>query len=169
MENGRLQAISSCAPLPEATNGASSELRIWRDSMTPPRPAGVPWLTPYLTVRDARAALSFYQAAFGFAVRDSVEDDGALMHVEMTYHDQLIVMFAPEGAFGSTARTPKSAQTVAPQSFYLYVDQVDAVYARAIEAGAKSLSEPQDQFWGDRFAQVEDLDGYRWALARHLS
>ena len=137
--------------------------------MTAPRPAGVPWLTPYLTVRDARASMNFYRAALGFAVRDSVEDDGALMHVEMTYHDQLIVMFAPEGAFGSTARTPKSAETVAPQSFYLYVDDVDAVYARALEAGAKSLSEPQDQFWGDRFAQVEDLDGYRWALARHLS
>lgn len=137
--------------------------------MTAPRPAGVPWLTPYLTVRDARTSMNFYRAALGFAVRDSVEDDGAIMHVEMTYHDQLIVMFAPEGAFGSTARTPKSAQAVAPQSFYLYVDDVDAVYARALEAGAKSLSEPQDQFWGDRFAQVEDLDGYRWALARHLS
>ncbi|TDG08763.1 VOC family protein [Paraburkholderia guartelaensis] len=137
--------------------------------MTAPRPAGVPWLTPYLTVRDARASMDFYRAALGFAVRDSVEDDGAIMHVEMTYHDQLIVMFAPEGAFGSTARTPKSAEAVAPQSFYLYVDDVDAVYARALEAGAKSLSEPQDQFWGDRFAQIEDLDGYRWALARHLS
>ncbi|MBN3811522.1 VOC family protein [Paraburkholderia sp. Ac-20347] len=137
--------------------------------MTPPRPAGVPWLTPYLTVRDARAAIAFFEAAFGFAVRDSVEDDGAVMHVEMTYHDQLIVMFAPEGAFGSTAHTPKSSNTIAPQSFYLYVDDVDTVYARALAAGAKSLSEPQDQFWGDRFAQVEDLDGYRWALARHLS
>ncbi|HEV3430621.1 MAG TPA: VOC family protein [Paraburkholderia sp.] len=137
--------------------------------MTPPRPAGVPWLTPYLTVRDARAAIAFFEAAFGFAVRDSMEDDGAVMHVEMTYHDQLIVMFAPEGAFGSTARTPKSSDAIAPQSFYLYVDDVDAVYARALAAGAKSLSEPQDQFWGDRFAQVEDLDGYRWALARHLS
>ena len=137
--------------------------------MTAPRPAGVPWLTPYLTVRDARASMDFYRAALGFAVRDSVEDDGAIMHVEMTYHDQLIVMFAPEGAFGSTARTPKSSDAIAPQSFYLYVDNVDAVYARALDAGAKSLSEPQDQFWGDRFAQVEDLDGYRWALARHLS
>ncbi|MFC5429629.1 MAG: VOC family protein [Paraburkholderia sp.] len=132
------------------------------------RPAGVPWLTPYLTVRDARAAMVFFESAFGFVVRDCVEDDGAVMHVEMTYHDQLIVMFAPEGAFGSTAHTPKSAGAIAPQSFYLYVDDVDAVYARALEAGAKSLSEPQNQFWGDRFAQVEDLDGYRWALARHL-
>jgi uncharacterized glyoxalase superfamily protein PhnB len=126
-------------------------------------------LTPYLTVRDARAATDFFEAAFGFRVRDSVHDDGAMMHVEMTWQDQLIVMFAPEGAFGSTAKTPMSAGTIAPQSFYLYVDDVDAVYARALAAGAKSLSEPQDQFWGDRFAQIEDLDGYRWALARHLS
>ncbi|ACC71772.1 glyoxalase/bleomycin resistance/extradiol dioxygenase family protein [Paraburkholderia phymatum] len=137
--------------------------------MTAPRPAGVPWLTPYLTVRDARTSIAFFEAAFGFRIRDSVHDDGVVMHVEMTYRDQLIVMFAPEGAFGSTAQTPKSAATTAPQSFYLYVDNVDTVYARAIAAGARSLSEPQDQFWGDRFAQIEDLDGYRWALACHLS
>ena len=137
--------------------------------MTAPRPAGVPWLTPYLTVRDARVTIAFFEAAFGFAVRDSVNDDGVVMHVEMTYQGQLIVMFAPEGGFGSTAKTPKSAGAIAPQSFYLYVDDVDAVYARALAAGAKSLSAPEDQFWGDRFAQIEDPDGYRWALARHLS
>jgi uncharacterized glyoxalase superfamily protein PhnB len=139
------------------------------DLMTAPRPAGVPWLTPYLTVRDARAAIAFFEAAFGFELRDSVQDHGAIMHAEMTYQGQLIVMFAPEGAFGSMALTPRSAGAIAPQSFYLYVDDVDTVHARALAAGAKSLSEPQDQFWGDRFAQVEDLDGYRWALARHLS
>jgi uncharacterized glyoxalase superfamily protein PhnB len=143
--------------------------KVQESSMTSPRPAGVPWLTPYLTVRDARMAIAFYEAALGFRVRDSVHDDGALMHVEMTYQDQLIVMFAPEGAFGSKAKTPKSASAIAPQSFYLYVDDVDAVFTRAIAAGAKSLSEPQDQFWGDRFAQIEDPDGYRWALARRLS
>ncbi|MEQ5840923.1 VOC family protein [Paraburkholderia acidicola] len=137
--------------------------------MTVPRPAGVPWLTPYMTVRDARSAIAFYEAAFGFALRDSVQDEGVIMHVEMTWQDQLIVMFAPEGAFGSTAKTPKSAGAIAPQSFYLYVDDVDTVYTRALAAGAKSLSEPQDQFWGDRFAQIEDLDGYRWALARRIS
>ncbi|CAM2194413.1 VOC family protein [Paraburkholderia sp. A1RI_3L] len=137
--------------------------------MDAPRPAGVPWLTPYLTVRDAHATIAFFETAFGFRVRDCVQDDGAIMHVEMTYQQQLIVMFAPEGAFGSAAKTPRSAGAIAPQSFYLYVDDVDGTYARALAAGAKSLSEPQDQFWGDRFAQIEDLDGYRWALARHLS
>ncbi|TKC90985.1 VOC family protein [Trinickia terrae] len=137
--------------------------------MTATRPANVSWLTPYLTVRDALTSISFFEAAFGFELRDSVQDEGVVMHAEMTYQGQLIVMFAPEGAFGSTAKTPKNAGAIAPQSFYLYVQNVDEVHARAIAAGAKSLSEPQDQFWGDRFAQVEDLDGYRWALARRVS
>ncbi|VBT11496.1 VOC family protein [Burkholderia pseudomallei] len=136
--------------------------------MTDPRPADVPWLTPYLTVRSAQASIQFFSDAFGFEKRDLTDEDGAIMHVEMSYRGQLIVMFAPEGAFGSTARTPRSADAIAPQSFYLYVDDVDATYRRALDAGAKSLSAPQDQFWGDRFAQIEDLDGYRWALARRI-
>src|SRR5689334_3887392 len=137
--------------------------------MTDPRPADVPWLTPYLAVRNARTTIDFFKAAFGFELRDMLDEDGAIMHVEMVYRGQLIVMFAPEGAFGSTARTPKSAGATAPQSFYLYVDDVDATWQRALDAGAKSLTAPQNQFWGDRFAQIEDLDGYRWALARRLA
>lgn len=133
--------------------------------MTDPRPADVPWLTP---LRSAQASIQFFSDAFGFEKRDLIDEDGAIMHVEMSYRGQLIVMFAPEGAFGSTARTPRSADAIAPQSFYLYVDDVDATYRRALDAGAKSLSAPQDQFWGDRFAQIEDLDGYRWALARRI-
>jgi len=119
-------------------------------------------------VRDARLSIAFYEKALGFAVRDSVNDDGTVIHVEMTYRGQLIVMFAPEGAYGSQARTPKSAGQMAPQSFYLYVDDVDATFQQALAVGAKPLIEPQDQFWGDRFAQIEDPDGYRWAIARHL-
>ncbi|KVD71175.1 glyoxalase [Burkholderia sp. ABCPW 14] len=137
--------------------------------MTDPRPADVPWLTPYLTVRSAQASIQFFSDAFGFEKRDLIDEDGAIMHVEMSYRGQLIVMFAPEGAFGSTARTPKNSGATAPQSFYLYVDDVDATYGRALDAGAKSLTAPQDQFWGDRFAQIEDLDGYRWALARRIA
>ncbi|WDD96328.1 VOC family protein [Burkholderia sp. FERM BP-3421] len=136
--------------------------------MTDPRPAGVPWLTPYLTVRSAQAALAFYHAAFGFDTRELIDEDGAIMHAEMSYRGQQVLMFAPEGAFGTTARSPRSAGAPAPQSFYLYVDDVDAVYQRALDAGATGVSAPQDQFWGDRFAQIEDPDGYRWALARHL-
>ncbi|MEX3526571.1 MAG: VOC family protein [Burkholderia sp.] len=136
--------------------------------MTDPRPANVPWLTPYMAVRNAQASIRFYGDAFGFETRELIDEDGAIMHVEMTYHGQLILMFAPEGAFGSTARTPRSADSMAPQSFYLYVDDVDAVHQRALAAGGKSLTAPCDQFWGDRFAQVEGPDGYRWALVRRI-
>ncbi|WP_374621791.1 VOC family protein [Pandoraea sp.] len=133
--------------------------------MPDPRPSHVPWLTPYLTVRDASAAATFYAQAFGFTVHDMVNDDGAVMHVEMFYHGQLIVMFAPEGAFGTTARTPRTSGVEAPQSFYVYVEDVDALYARATGAGAKGLMAPIDQFWGDRLCQLEDPDGYRWGFA----
>ncbi len=71
--------------------------------MTDPRSADVPWLTPYLIVRDARVSIGFYEKARGFVVRDSVNDDGSVIHVEMTYRGQLILMFAPEGAYGSQA------------------------------------------------------------------
>ncbi|KAF1056323.1 MAG: hypothetical protein GAK41_00034 [Burkholderia gladioli] len=73
--------------------------------MTDPRPANVPWLTPYLTVRNAQASIAFYDSAFGFEKRELTDEDGAIMHAEMRYHGQLIVMFAPDGAFGSTARS----------------------------------------------------------------
>ncbi|WP_166444147.1 VOC family protein [Pararobbsia silviterrae] len=130
------------------------------------KPPATPWLTPYLCVIDAAASQAFYAHAFGFVARETVADDGVALHVEMTYQGELVVMFAPEGAFGSTARTPRSAKTEAPHLFYLYVDDVDACHARAIEAGARSLMPPSDQFWGDRFCQIEDLDGYRWGIAR---
>ncbi|VVE44216.1 VOC family protein [Pandoraea anhela] len=137
--------------------------------MSDPRPSHVPWLTPYLTVRDARASASFYEQAFGFTVHDMVDDDGAVMHVEMFYQGQLILMFAPEGAFASTARTPRTSGVEAPQSFYVYTEDVDALYARATTAGAKGLMPPSDQFWGDRFCQLEDPDGYRWGFARPVA
>lgn len=136
--------------------------------MTDPRPAHAPWLTPYLTVRDARACTAFYRDAFGFAVRDQIDDDGIVMHVEMTYHGDLIVMFAPEGAFGTTAKAPRSSGVEASQSFYVYCDDVDELYARAVAAGATGIMPPQDQFWGDRFCQLEDIDGYRWGFAKPL-
>ena len=136
------------------------------NSQADPRPANTPWLTPYLCVRDAKASTAFYETVLGVAVRDAVNEDGATMHVEMTWQGQLILMFAPEGAFGSTALTPRTSNTQAPHLFYLYVDDVDAAHTRALAAGGTSIMAPQDSFWGDRFCQIEDLDGYRWGLAR---
>ena len=58
-----------------------------------------------------------------------------------------------------------TSSTQAPHLFYLYVNAVDGAHARALAAGGTSIMAPQDAFWGDRFCQIEDLDGYRWGLA----
>ena len=76
-------------------------------------------------------------------------------------------MFAPEGAFGSTARTPAAAGFECPQSFHLYCDDVDAVYQSALNQGATSLIPPADVFWGERYAAVRDPDLVREAARRH--
>ncbi|CAJ0797655.1 hypothetical protein LMG18090_03596 [Ralstonia mannitolilytica] len=133
--------------------------------MSFPRPANTPWLVPYLTVRDASAAISFYRNALGFDVQDEVHDHGRPIHVEMIYHGELTLMFAPEGAFGSTAKAPASAGFECPQNFHLYCEDVDAVYQRALNQGATSVMAPHDAFWGERYAAVRDPDGYRWGLA----
>ncbi|CAH0447175.1 VOC family protein [Ralstonia syzygii] len=129
--------------------------------MSFPRPANTPWLVPYLTVRDAAAAIAFYRDAFGFGVQDEVHDHGRPIHVEMTYQGQLILMFAPESVFGSTARAPAAGGFECPQSFHLYCEDVDAVYRRALEHDATSIMPPDNVFWGERYAAVRDPDGYR--------
>jgi len=137
--------------------------------MPDPRPAHVPWLTPYIVVRDPRASADFYQRAFGFTLHRQVEDEGAVTHVEMFHKGQLILMCAPEGAFGSTAKSPKTGGFETPQSFYVYCDDVDALYRQATREGARGVMPPDDQFWGDRFCQLEDLDGYRWGFAKPVA
>lgn len=133
-----------------------------------PRPQRMPWLTPYLTVADADAALAFYERAFGFVPGEKHVEDGRTQHGGMSYRDQVVVMFAPEGAFGGTCKTPAHSKVEPAVSFYVYVDDVDGLHARAVAAGARSVVAPEDMFWGDRYCQLEDPDGHLWGFARHL-
>ena len=137
--------------------------------MSDPRPNNTPWLAPYLMVKSAEAALDFYERAFGFARGNAVNHDGKVQHAEMYYRGQIVVMFAPEGAFGSTAKAPATLGVEASQTFYVYVDDVDSLFARANAADAKALMPPADMFWGDRYCMLQDPDGYRWGFARHLA
>lgn len=136
------------------------------DNMRPPQMA---WLTPYVTVRDAALALDFYERAFGF-LRGNVliGEDGRPMHCELLYEGFVVLMLAPEGAFGSTAVAPATLGQFSPHSFYVYHGDPDQLYERAIAAGAVAVSEPGDMFWGDRVCVLMDPDGYQWAFARHL-
>src|SRR5262245_29657465 len=102
---------------------------------TDARPQRSPWLVPYLTVKDADKALDFYAKAFGFSKREAVPgEDGKTMHAEMTYKDVLI-MFSPEGGYGSQVKSPATLGVPSPVTLYVYCEDVDALCKRAEAAG----------------------------------
>lgn len=140
-------------------------------SKRPARPAGVPWLIPYLTVKDADAALDFYQRAFGFEKRMAIPGpDGRTKHAEVAWKEA-VLMFGPEteGNDACKAKSPATTGIDAPVGLYVYCDDVDALYARATKAGAKSVMPPQDMFWGDRMCTVRDPDGHMWSFATNVA
>jgi PhnB protein len=129
-------------------------------------PEGANWLTPYLTVSNPELSLTFYEKAFGFGRGDTIPGpDGRIMYAEMTWQKKTIVMFAPEGAGGSTHQTPRHSGVESPIGLYVYCADVDALVVRARQAHALVLSEPEDMFWGDRMARLQDPDGYIWSFA----
>jgi uncharacterized glyoxalase superfamily protein PhnB len=123
---------------------------------------------PYLTVRDADAALDFYQRAFGFEKRMAIPGpDGRTKHAEVVWKDA-VIMFSPEQPT-CPGKAPATSGVAPPVGLYLYCDDVDALFARATAAGAKPVSPPQDMFWGDRMCSVLDPDGHSWAFGTNVA
>lgn len=122
-------------------------------------PLGYHTLTPYLTVPDARAEIEFLKRAFGAQTTETLSEDpeGNIRHAELKIGDSMLML--------GQARDQWKAR---PTAFYLYVDDCDTWYKRAIAGGAKSLMEPADQFYGDRNAGVEDSAGNYWWIATHI-
>jgi PhnB protein len=130
------------------------------------KPDNMPWITPYLAVSDPKKALEFYEKAFGFQKRFAMEGkDGQIVHAEMQ-HREGVIMMGPE--MEDYAKSPKALGHRPSIGLYIYVDDVDALYRRAIGAGAKTFREPQDQFYGDRNCTVVDHDGYMWTFGTHV-
>jgi PhnB protein len=118
-----------------------------------------------LAVSDVKAAVAFYQKAFGFAKRGVMNGpDGKPIHAELTLRGTTL-MLGPE----NPARGMRSAKTVgaSPASLYLYVDNVDKTVAKAVGLGATTQGEVMDMFWGDRCGMVVDPDGYGWMVGTH--
>lgn len=123
-----------------------------------PIPDGYHTVTPYMTVPDALRLLEFAKAAFGANVYETITDEsGMIRHAEMQIGDSRVMV--------GQARTGYPANQ---SKLYLYVPDTDEVYRRAIDAGARSLMEPADQFYGDRNAGVEDPQGNQWWIATHV-
>jgi PhnB protein len=132
---------------------------------TNPIPKGYHTITPSLTCRDAAKAIDFYKKAFGAQeLMRMPSPDGKIGHAEIKIGDSVVFIsdeFPGRTAAPSPTATPSS-------SLFLYVEDVDAVYNRAVSAGAKSTMPLQDMFWGDRFGNVVDPFGHQWGLATHI-
>lgn len=122
-------------------------------------------LTPGLAIRGAAAAISFYVKAFGAKELSRMPGpDGKLMHAELKIGDRILMLGDESPEMGSPSPQTLGGSAVALMH---YVKDVDAVFARAVAAGAKSLFPPADMFWGDRYGQVVDPFGHRWSIATH--
>ncbi len=123
-----------------------------------PIPEGYHTVTPYLVVRGVDKLLEFLKQAFGATGGEPFQQpDGRIMHAEVKIGDSVVMMGEP-----SADVKPM------PAMLHLYVPEVDATYRRAIEAGATSLREPANQFYGDRSAGVVDASGNQWWISTHV-
>ncbi|WP_428267527.1 VOC family protein [Haliangium sp.] len=129
------------------------------------RPEGYHSLTPGIVVRNAAAVIDFYVRAFGAVERTRMAmPDGRLMHAEVQIGDSVVMLSDEMPEFGATS--PLSLGGT-PFGMMLYVDDVDATFAGAVEAGAEAKQPVQDMFWGDRYGMVKDPSGHEWGLATH--
>jgi PhnB protein len=125
---------------------------------TNPIPAGYHSVTPTFCVEDAPAFIEFLIDVFRASERMRFDSpDGRVMHAEMTIGDSVVMLGSSMENW--PARTG---------SAYVYIEDVDAAYQRALKAGATSVKEPQNQFYGDRSAAVKDKFGNLWGIATHV-
>jgi PhnB protein len=131
-----------------------------------PIPEGYATLTAYLAVENASEAIEFYEHAFGAKehVRMDAPND-TVGHAELRIGDSLIMLSDP---FPQSNTKPPKQLGGTSASILMYVEDVDAAYKQAVDAGAKSAMEPDDQFWGDRMASVTDPFGHVWQIATHV-
>jgi PhnB protein len=130
-----------------------------------PIPDGYNTVTPYLVVHDAAKAIDFYKRAFG--ATEVVKMDGPpgkIAHAEIKIGGSMI-MLADEMP-GSGARSPKSLGGTST-GIFLYVNDVDSAFSKAVAAGAKVEMPLADQFWGDRYGKLSDPFGHSWSMATH--
>ena len=135
--------------------------------MVRPISEGFHTVTPIVVFKDTREAIEFYKKAFGAVERYAMPgpDGKGIMHAEVGIGDSTMMMSDERPNCPA-----KSAQTVgqSPVGFYLYVQDVDAAFQRAVNAGASEQMKVQDMFWGDRVGSVKDPFGYSWMLATHV-
>ena len=132
---------------------------------TQPVPQGFHTVTAALTVRNGSEAIEFYKKALGAEERMRMAGpDGKIGHAELKIGDSIIFLTDESPTMGN-----KSPQTLGGSSgsLYLYVEDVDKAFQRAVDAGGKASMAVTDMFWGDRFGSFVDPYGHTWGLSTH--
>ena len=131
-----------------------------------PIPRGMHTVTPNLTLRDCAKAIEFYKKALGAqeVSRFPSPDGKSIWHAELKIGDSFVYVNDEMPGMG---RPAPDASNPVPVTMWLYVQDCDAAFDRAMKAGAKELGKPTDMFWGDRCAGVADPFGYTWSFATH--
>ena len=134
--------------------------------MVKPIPDGDPRVTPYLIVDGAGDAIDFYTSVLGATERMRMPaPDDRIGHAELELGNSLIMLADEAPEVG--ARGPRTVGG-SPVLLHVYVEDVDAVFDRAVEAGAQALREVETKFYGDRSGEFEDPFGHRWSVASHV-
>lgn len=121
-------------------------------------PDGYNTITPYMIVKDSKKFIHFVETVFdGKLHHNMLADDGTTMHAEMQIGNSRIML--------SEASDKNPA---APIMLYLYLEDVDGIYAKALATGATSIMAPNNTFYGDRNAGVADHSGNKWWIAKHI-
>jgi PhnB protein len=129
-------------------------------------PEGTHTITAHLSVREATKAIEFYQKALGaHLISVHKTPDGKVLHASLKIGDSTLMLADEFPGMGTPA-----AQTLggSPVVLNVYVEDVDALWKRAVDAGAKITMPLANQFWGDRYGQIVDPFGHTWALLSHV-
>ncbi len=135
--------------------------------MTKAIPEGFHSVTPMIMFKDARKAIEFYKRAIGARERFAMPwpDGKGVMHAELLIGDSIIMMGEENPQADCKSAEAKGGS---PVNFYIYLENVDEAFRRALDAGAESRAAVRDMFWGDRVGTVNDPFGYSWSLATHI-
>jgi PhnB protein len=131
-----------------------------------PIPEGYNTLSIHLAVDDAAKAIDYYKQAFGATERFRMDAPGGKIgHAELEIGNSVVMLSDP---FPQSSVRPPSEVGGTTESVFMYVEDVDSVVKRAVDAGATVTMEVADQFWGDRFGTITDPFGHVWSIATHV-
>jgi PhnB protein len=160
--------LAVCSQVPQAKHHSPKKERNVMSSQVKPVPEGFHTITPGLIVNGAHKAIEFYKEAFGAEVVGVMTspDGSKVVHSEVKIGNSIIFVNDEFPQMG--ARGPEKGSRP-PVSLNLYVEDADAVFDRAVRAGATVIMPLTDQFWGDRWGLVADPFGHLWSVATHIA